>query len=234
MTPKANECECEATVTIETKSAIRRISPVCFAAAPGEREDRDGWQVVTRYENEGEEGPWLVDLSHQPRWDVQDGHVDALRPGGVSVPQEAGQCRLQEGLLINRMNRTQAAVWHLAGASDGTPAEVAYTDVGEATLMLALFGPHTLRIWEKLSALDLAGVQRRPPFLVQGPLAHVPCQIVVAQRNSGDFGGGILWTCSRGYGRSMVHAVLDAGREFGLRPAGEQRFTDWLQSLSRA
>jgi len=41
----------------------------------------------------------------------------------------------------------------------------------------------------------------------------------------------LLMTCSRGYADSMVHALLDAGAEFGLKPAGEKRFTDWLQNL---
>jgi hypothetical protein len=42
---------------------------------------------------------------------------------------------------------------------------------------------------------------------------------------------GILFTCSRGYAQSMVHAVVDAGEEFGLRPAGESAFSRWLTEL---
>jgi hypothetical protein len=30
----------------------------------------------------------------------------------------------------------------------------------------------------------------------------------------------------------MVHAILDAGAEFGLRPAGEKRFDQWLATLN--
>ena len=30
----------------------------------------------------------------------------------------------------------------------------------------------------------------------------------------------------------MVHAVLDAGAEFGLKPAGENSFHQWLKELS--
>jgi hypothetical protein len=55
----------------------------------------------------------------------------------------------------------------------------------------------------------------------------VPCQIVVLEK-SADGGGGFLLTCSRGYGDSMLHAVLEAGAEFGLRPAGEKRFSGWI------
>jgi hypothetical protein len=51
----------------------------------------------------------------------------------------------------------------------------------------------------------------------------VPCQIVTLEKSAGG-GGGFLLTCSRGYGDSMLHAVLEAGAEFGLRPAGENRF----------
>jgi hypothetical protein len=42
---------------------------------------------------------------------------------------------------------------------------------------------------------------------------------------------GILFTCSRGYGRDMVHAMVGAGAEFGLRPAGENTFTQWLREI---
>jgi glycine cleavage system aminomethyltransferase T len=42
---------------------------------------------------------------------------------------------------------------------------------------------------------------------------------------------GILLTCSRGYARDMVHAILDAGAEFGIRPAGENTFNRWLMDL---
>jgi hypothetical protein len=49
-----------------------------------------------------------------------------------------------------------------------------------------------------------------------------------------EMSGGLLLTCSRGYADSMVHAVIDSGAEFGLRPAGETRFTEWVKSLQRS
>lgn len=214
----------------ETTTAVRRLSPVSFEATAAETEERGGWTVVLRYEDEGD-GPCLVDLSHQARWDVQDGRLDGIQPGGVGIPQVPGRCALQSGLLINRMNRTQASVWHLkSGASPDMPSEPAYTDVTEATVFLALFGPHTFRVAEKLSALDFLGGDAPVPFLLQGPFSHVPCQIVVLERGETD-AGGILLTCSRGYGRSMVGAVRAAGAEFGLQPAGERRFSAWLGAL---
>jgi hypothetical protein len=29
----------------------------------------------------------------------------------------------------------------------------------------------------------------------------------------------------------MIHAIMEAGEEFGLRPAGENRFTGWIEGL---
>ena len=132
------------------------------------------------------------------------------------------------------MNRTQAAIWHLLSGALDLPAESGYTDVSDATICLALFGPNALAVVEKLCALDFLDPGKQPPFLLQGPFSHVPCQLVLMERGRG-FDGGLLLTCSRGYAESMVHAILGAGAEFGLKPAGEKRFTDWLgTACSRA
>ena len=209
---------------------IRRNSPVRFKAGIGQSEARGGWNVVLAYEGEGE-GPFLVDLSHIPRWDVQDKNLDGLRPLGMEVPRAPGACALGGGILINRMNRTQAAIWHLGGGTPELPAESAYTDLTDATLCLALFGPQALAVVEKLCAQDFGDPRAQTPRLLQGPFAHVPCQLVLMERGRG-FDGGLVFTCSRGYAESMVHAVLDAGAEFGLGPAGERRFTGWLGRLA--
>ena len=46
-----------------------------------------------------------------------------------------------------------------------------------------------------------------------------------------DHSCGFLLSCSRGYGDGMVGAILEAGAEFGLRPAGESRFDKWITGL---
>ena len=50
---------------------IRRESPVQFQGSPVKTEMRDDWTVALAYTDEGD-GPWLVDLSHKTRWDLQD------------------------------------------------------------------------------------------------------------------------------------------------------------------
>lgn len=206
-----------------------RYSPVTFESSVKESEVRDNWKIVLAYQDEGS-GPWLVDLGHKTRWDLQDSQIDDPSQSGLSVPPSPGTCFLIENRLINRMNRTQTAIWHLGIEEMTTPDFNGFTDVTESTVFLALFGPDAFHIAEKLTALDLMDSARTTPFLLQGPLCHVPCQIVILEKNA-DMSGGFIMTCSRGYADSMVHAVLDSGQEFGLRPAGETRFSEWMQRL---
>jgi len=48
---------------------FERISPVVFKSRPVKTENRDNWEVVMEYSTEGD-GPYLVDLSHKPRFDL--------------------------------------------------------------------------------------------------------------------------------------------------------------------
>jgi hypothetical protein len=207
---------------------IIRRSPVTFDSTPAQTEVRDNWTVVIEYDDQGE-GPWVVDLSHRNRWDLQDREIDAIQPWGLNIPDSPGRCAYANGVLINRMNRTQSSIWHLAGNQPVPPDETAYTDVTDATVFLALIGINLAPLIEKLTALDFFNPLNEPPFLVQGPFSHVPCQCVMLEKSPDR--SGILFTCSRGYARDMVHAVLDAGVEFGLRPAGESVFNRWLLEL---
>jgi hypothetical protein len=206
---------------------IIRRSAIAFDAVTAKTEERDGWSVVLEYEDEGP-GPHVVDLSHRPRWDLQDAQIGGSQTLGIPIPDVPGQCAFEKGLLINRMNRTQASVWHLTGETPVFPDEPAFTDLTDATLFLAIFGKDIFLILEKLSALDFLDPSRQTPFLLQGPFSHVPCQIVTMDKTPAR--SGILMTCSRGYGRDMVGAILEAGAEFKLRPAGEQAFSDWLST----
>ncbi|MGB5750663.1 MAG: sarcosine oxidase subunit gamma SoxG [Desulfobacterales bacterium] len=208
---------------------IIRRSAVSFDAVPSKTEERDNWSVVLEYEDEGA-GPYVVDLSHRARWDLQDADIGGIQSLGIQVPDNPGQCVFENGILINRMNRTQASVWHLSGETPACPDNPAYTDVTDATVFLAVFGKDLFSMLEKLTSLDFLDPSQPTPFLLQGPFSHVPCQIVTLERTPGR--SGILMTCSRGYARDMVGAILEAGAEVKLRPAGEQAFRVWLDAKS--
>jgi hypothetical protein len=147
----------------------------------------------------------------------------------MTIPEAPGQSAFNDGVLINRMNRTQASIWHLAGDNLDVPDGTAFTDITDATLFLALLGKDVISIAEKLTSLDFLDSARQTPFLLQGPFSHVPCQIVTLCNTAENC--GILFTCSRGYARDMTSAVLHAGAEFGLRPAGQSVFNEWLKGI---
>lgn len=207
---------------------IKRQSPVSFPGKPLKTEMRDHWSVVLEYEAEGA-GPYLFDLSHLARWDLQDADLLSFQPLGVNVPDTPGQCIFENGVLVNRMNRTQASIWHLDGENTAAPDGLAYTETTDVTVFLGLVGQNIFAIAEKLSALDFADPSKSAPFLLQGPFSHVPCQVVTLERTAER--SGILLTCSRGYARDMIHAILAAGEEYGLQPAGETAFKRWIETV---
>lgn len=209
--------------------SYQRCSPVSFTSREAESVRRDGWEVVLRYHDEGK-GPFLTDLSHRAKWDIQDANLSEIQPMGIPVPEVPGACGFQNGFLLNRMNQTQAAVWHFLGASPKMPREPFYTDVTDGYALLSVVGKETFFIMEKISALDLSSPEKQPPFLTQGPVSQVPCQVVVLGENEGY--SGVLIACARGYAQSMTAVILDAGAEWGLRPAGENIFCNWIGALS--
>lgn len=204
----------------------QRRSPMKFSSPPSKKEIRDGWEVVLEYEDQGS-GPFLIDLSHIPKWDVQEADVTHIRPMDVAIPEHPGDCILEDGLLINRMNATQAAIWHLLKEHPAIPQEFAYTDVSDAYALMAVLGKDVFSIMEKVTPLDLSTSSKAPPFLLQGPVLHVRCQMVLLGEKGGDT--AVLIACPRGYAQSMSEAFLDACKEWELRPAGETAFRNWLK-----
>lgn len=197
-----------------------RRSPVRFNVNPAETEERNGFEVALRYEGD-EEGPILVDLSHCRKFDIQDNNVVGLTPWGRSIPEEYNTSSFQDGVLINRMNRTQAALWQLTGDDLGDLPYGCVTETTDGLCLLAVGGDQALAIMEKATPLDLAAPSRQTPYLIQGPVMHIPCQIVVFRKEEGPL---VMMTFSRGYGEGMAEALLDAGREVGLKPGGVKAF----------
>ncbi|MBF0411376.1 MAG: sarcosine oxidase subunit gamma SoxG [Desulfamplus sp.] len=236
---------------------IKRYSPVSFKASPKRTEIRDNFTVVLEYEGEGQQpfdpsnskDNYIVDLSHITRFDVQSSNLDDITPFGIKIPQGLCESYLQDSVLINRMNRVQASIFCLPVKKDESSKECqfdfqcscdsdckcdpkkssAYTETTEVGMCMAIFGKNTFSITEKLTSLDFLDPVKKTPFLYQGPMSHIPCQIITLSRDGAK--SGIIFTASRGYGKDMTHAIMDAGAEFGLKPAGEDRFKSWAGSL---
>ena len=134
--------------------SIRRYSPVSFEKKAIQTEQRGDWEIVLKYEDEGN-GPYLVDLSHIAKWDIQDERLARLQPVGITIPEAPGACIYDKGIHISRMNQTQAVACHLVGNDSGLPDDPSYTDITEAYALLALIGKDVFSIMEKITALDL-------------------------------------------------------------------------------
>ena len=204
---------------------IKRYSPLIFDSQPVRTEWRDGWEVVLAYKDEGK-GPYLADLSHIAKWDIQDAHLSKIQPTGIAIPQTPGACIFNNGALINRLNLTQASVWHVFGLNAEIPEGFAYTDTTDAFAMLALLGADNFSIMEKVTALNLQPREIQSPFLIQGPVLHVPCQVVILGKDV------LIMAFSRGYAHSMSEALLEVGSEWNLKPAGELVFKNSVGSYA--
>jgi len=127
------------------------------------------------------------------------------------------------------MNNTQVSIYNFGEEDIDMPEDSGFTDVTEATLFVALVGKNIFSICEKLTSLDFMSPEKKAPFLFQGPFSHIPCQIVTLNKDMEN--SGLVLSCSRGYGRDMIHAIIDAGKEFGLKPAGEEKFNTFVNEL---
>jgi hypothetical protein len=200
-------------------SAVIRQSPVIFDRKAAEQKVSSGWEVVLQYEGE-DGGPWLVDLSHLRRWDYQHTDLSTQTPFGVDVPAKPGQVLLRDGKIVTRMNRTQAMIVCLeTGDSTETQNAAGFTDLTDAHCMLAVVGPETQFVMEHVSNLDLFEPGRQMPFLTQGPIMHIPAQVVTLDVDC------VLMSFSRGYGQSFADAILHAASGCDLRPGGEGVFS---------
>jgi len=204
---------------------IRRYSPVVFNKKPALTEMRDGWEVVLGYEDEGE-GPYLIDLSHITKFDIQNSDLSHIQPGGHNIPGPPGACVIRDGWAVNRLNRTQAAIWFLAGQPAALPAKTDYTDVTEAFALLAIAGEDVFGVMETITSLDLTPRGKQPPFILQGPVLHNPCQILVLTKNI------VLIAFPRGYAQPLTEAILQAGSRWSLQPAGERVFKNFMEKIA--
>ena len=206
---------------------MRRYSPIKFSGTPVRIEERNGWGVVLEYEKQGN-GPFLVDLSHMGKWDVQGEDLPSLKPAGLQIPKDSRQCTLTGHFLLNLIKHNWATIWHFSSDMPDFAEYYNFTNVTEAYALLAIIGREAFAIMEKLSPLDLLSPDRNPPFLVLGPISHIRCQVVILSRDENR--SSVLVACPRGYGQSMEMAILDAGREWDLRPAGEDIFTEFRKN----
>ena len=213
---------------------IRR-SPIVFNARPVRTRMHYDFEVVLMYDNESEkreDAPAVIDLSHMVKWDVQSKLLGSIKPFGQTIPEKPGECIFHaDESFIFRLNKTQAGVWHVRTDESLEmpaipPKENSYTDITDASALLAIVGPSVPSFIEKITNLDLMPPGKNTPFVIQGPILNIPCRIVVwklaTERSV------VLFSFSRGYAQTMMEALLDSGSRQGVYFAGEEIFSGFL------
>jgi glycine cleavage system aminomethyltransferase T len=171
----------------------------------------DGWEVAVRCEDsDGQWGNRLVDLSHYPTFEINGPDVGAALIGlcGADVPLRRIGCDGER--QVYRLTPNRAIVF------GQLPSGTSALDVTGGWASLALIGPDTERILNKVTAVDLRERTLPVQACCQGPIFGVNTLF-------GRFADRFeLHVCSDS-AEFFWDVLMDAGAEFGLRPAGIER-----------
>lgn len=90
-------------------------------------------------------------------------------------------------------------------------------DKSDAISLLAVQGPHSLGTLQKLTSVDLSSMQYYT--FVRGKLAGVD-MIISRTGYTGELGFEVYFDASPSLGEKVWNAVMEAGREFNIKPIG--------------
>ena len=123
----------------------KRYSPIKLPSTPAQTIIRSGWEVVLSYKEE-RSGPFVIDLSHIGKWDVQGENLPSLRPAGLAIPENSRHCLLTGDFLLNLIKWNWATIWHFSEEMPDFADEYAFTNVTEAYALLAITGNEVFSI----------------------------------------------------------------------------------------
>ena len=179
----------------------------------------DGWQVAVRYPQPADRtGNVLVDLSHWPTLEINGPETGATLTSlcGADVPLR--KIHSDGERHVYRLTPSRAIVFGNDPRSLTTSATGAL-DVTGGWSSLALIGPDAERILNKVTAVDLRDRTLPVQSCCQGPIFGVN---TLFGRLAGRFD---LHVCSDS-AEFFWDVLMDAGVEFGLRPAGVEWISD--------
>lgn len=175
-------------------------------------ESIDGWQVAVRYLQLADRtGNALVDLSHVPTFEINGPETGAVLSSlcGADVPLR--KIHSEESRHIYRLTPSRAIVF------GNVPPSTGAIDVTGGWASLALIGPDAERILNKVTAVDLRERTLPVQACCQGPIFGVNTLF-------GRFADRFeLHVCSDS-AEFFWDVLMDAGAEFGLRPAGLETY----------
>ncbi len=206
----------------------KKKSPFLFSDTVAKREERNGWEIVLSYGHENT-ALSIVDLSHVNKWEVYDQNLVGKIVNKLNMPEKPGEVILSNKAIIGLYRPSAAMVWHLDDFIEDHELATNITNITDGYTLIGLLGDKGPRIMEKLTDLDLESFPGQQVRLIQGPLLGIPSKFVLF--SSDGIVSGMLISFDRGSGQSVVDAILDAGKEFNLKPAGQTAFDRWIQNF---
>lgn len=170
---------------------------------------RDGWMIATRYPVEPTAGQnAIVDLAHRPTWEINGPDVThrLTELCGADLAVRKVQCGT--GWEAYRLTPGRAIIFGTCPSA--IPGAL---DVTGGWVSLVLVGPDVEHILNKITAVDLRERTLAVEGCCQGPIFGVN---TLFGRFSQRFE---LHICGDS-AEFLWEVLLDAGNEFGLKPAG--------------
>ena len=186
-------------------------------------------------------GVGLFDVSHM-------GEIQFRGPGALAAVQHITMndaSRLKDGqahysalltpegtfvddILVHRLSENDYLLVVNAGTKDkdyawirkqvGTWPSIHISDYSAYYSQLALQGPRALETLQKLTKVDLAGIKNY--WFTWGAVVGVPNVMIARTGYSGEDGFEVYIPADEPTTVKMWEALLDAGKEFGIRPCG--------------
>ena len=168
----------------------------------------DGWQVAVRYSQQPDQaGNALVDLAHVPTFEINGPETGAALTSICGVDVLLRKIHSADSRHVYRLTPSRAIVF------GNVPSNTGAIDVTGGWTSLALIGPDAERILNKVTAVDLRERTLPAQACCQGPIFGVNTLF-------GRFADRFeLHVCSDS-AEFFWDVLMDAGAEFGLRPAG--------------
>ncbi len=203
---------------------LKKVSPVSLPGNIAKSEERNGYTVVLKYQYENDNGPWIIDLCHRPKYDFQCNGENSGTPG-LALPTAPGNALIEKGWLVSALGTSQFSLIHIGLEEYMLPDEFGFSDLTDGRCLFAIGGKGASKLMEQFTRMNFNDKKLSAPCILQGPMIHTYGQLHILGEG---YNKVFMVNLGRGYAGSVIHAILDAGEPYDLKPAGEDVFTRWL------
>jgi len=196
----------------------------------------NGWEVAVHYPGQteppcepplmmGERSNEIVDLSHWATYEVNGPDVDATLRSIIGEAVPLRRIVTAKGLNTYRLTQRRAIVFETAAVGESVNIQTppnppllrgGAVDVTGGWASFVLCGPDLMNILNKVTAVDLREETLPLHACCQGPIFGVNTLF-------GRFSHGFELHICPDSAEFLWEVLLDAGAEFGLKPAGTEQ-----------